>query len=859
MTKSKATTLLESRREPTLESKAIVDNRVLFHEKQKRSSVSYTVDWFDPFVLSKSNAFQITSSCRLPENCQEIIDKQPANPPRVVVNLKQEYIVLLTTAHIYLYSKKTNLLSTHAIPKSPHRENTIPLFNVFVHTDNNDKQVFKIITVDERGRAHLFVDGKDQQTEASFKVPLYRHYERTTAVKWINADQILIGSSTGQLYLLDVSSTAYQTTRLYKERISTVLDFVLASYHQILPQALDYTLPTIEETGPIVNISIDQDICYICSEHSVSLWKVETETRAELVAQICLQNDMIDCILPHVPSNVTKYTLECKIVNMVVKVKEQLVLLVSYTVPEISEFLQYAIIKFNIEYNSNGSVNMYAKHTVSLPYSELQSPRSKQPQLIITNDVAFVSFSDTVVARSLSKRSVFEESLVLKDKSDAILSVSTVETADNLASAMVVTANSDILEFQLERDTMVFKSRLEQALFFGVYKETPLRFPLVVEHNEDVGSAIMEVTNNILAEECPFLPKSLDSEISFIESRFYFQKHLYKILQDHMLDHLLSSEQKCRLFELLELYYLAKQIWRVVQEKSTDLEWISNAARISQTVVKTELGGKAQLEHLLRDHLYKIKEFLAQIATDQATICTDDIIPRIIQKCRSFEEKNVRRYGSCISPENHFSVLACEHLVDIFQQKVQQISSSACTAPCSDDEKRKLQDSASLLLDIYSKQPDVEKYAAVKETAFEGLRLVGSPEMAVDLANKYGDIPQIVASIPKLMLSPEEFKKQSESYIDRYGYPYFENLLREVDHEVAWYFCGLYPEFAETFFSNLGNLPKVAWKYHVKRQDYRKAYKVLLKCEDDMSKVEYDGAYPWIKMLSVLQEKSDAQ
>ncbi|KAI8638505.1 hypothetical protein BD408DRAFT_405610 [Parasitella parasitica] len=830
MTKSKSAALLETRREPTLESKAIVDNRVLFHDKQKSTTISYTVDWFDPFVLSKSKAFQITVNCRLPEIYQETIDQQPANRLRVAVNLQQEYMVLLTATHLYLHSKKSSLFATYPTSQKPYRETTVPLLNVFEHTDNNDRQMA------EAGYTSL--------------VSLYRHHERTTAVKWINADLVLIGSSTGQLYLLNVSSTANQATPLYKERISTVLDFVLASYRQLLPNTPDYTLPTVDETGPIVNISVVENMCYICCQHSVCLWKIDTETQAELVSYIHLQNDIVDCILPHVPSNVTKYTLQCEIVNMDIKVKEQLALLVSYTVPEISEFLQYAIIKFDIEYDSNNSVNMYAKHTVSLPYSELHSPQSEPPQLIITNDIAFVSFADTVVARSLSKHSVFEESLVLKDKSDAILSVSMVETADNLASAMVVTAKSDILEFQvdkdeilesrttgniyasivdniLERDTMVFKSRLEQALFFGVYKESPLRFPLVVEHNEDVGSVIMEVTNDILEERCPFLPKSLDSEISFIESRFYFQNHLYKMLQDHMLDHLLSSEQKSRLFELLELYYLAKQIWKIVQEKSSDLKWISNAAQISQTVVGTELGGKSQLEHLLRDHIYKIKEFLAQIAANQATICADDIIP-VVQ--------------------------ACEHLVDIFNQKVKQISNSTSTAPCADDEKRKLQDSASLLLDIYSKQPDIEKYSAIKEAAFEGLRRVGSFQTIVDLADKYGDISQIVASIPKLMSSPEEFKKHSESYIDHYGYPFFEQLMGEIGHEDAWYFCGLYPEFAETFFSNLGNLPKVAWKYHVKKQDYRKAYKALLKCIDSMPKDEYDEAYPWKKMLSALQD-----
>ncbi|KAG1060601.1 hypothetical protein G6F42_027921 [Rhizopus arrhizus] len=137
----------------------------------------------------------------------------------------------------------------------------------------------------------------------------------------------------------------------------------------------------------------------------------------------------------------------------------------------------------------------FAQHTASLPYSEIPSPSSKIPQLNITKDIAFASFDGTVVARSLNKKSVFEESLVLKDKYNAILSVHVVDSSEEFNTAMVVTAKSGVLEFQVnkseiqgpgniyagivddivERNTMVFKSRLEQALFFGVYNESTMR------------------------------------------------------------------------------------------------------------------------------------------------------------------------------------------------------------------------------------------------------------------------------------------------------------------------------------------------------------------------------------------------
>ncbi|KAG2201725.1 hypothetical protein INT46_003117 [Mucor plumbeus] len=861
MTKSKSTVLLESRREPTLESKAIVDKRILFNDNQKTISVSYPVTWFDPFILSKSNAYQITISCKLPHQYQEIINQESTRNLRVMISLQAGYIALLTTTHFYLYSKADNLYTTQPIVNLYNVENTKLLFDIFVQNNNNtnNKQTIKILTIDSQGKAFLILHGNDKY--AQYNILLHHPFEYITTVKWINADQALVGSSTGHLYLLNISSTENSILAIYKQRISGPLDYMKSFYTISIDHASDNTIPKFEETGPIVNISSMNGICYVCSEQDVSLWAIKSETKAVLIARIHLQSYIVNCILQHVPSNITETMLQCKIVNMDIKIKEELVLLVSYTVPELSEYLQYAVIKFNIG-NENNTIEIYPKYTATLPYSALPGSLSKIPQLNITKDIAFVSLDDTVIARSLSRKSVFEESLVLKEKDNAILALDIVDSFENLDKAIVVTAKSDILEFQvnkneiqeprttgniyaenientLERDTMIFKSRLEQAMFFGVYKESPLRFPLTVEHHEDVGSAVMDVTNDILTEKCQFLPKVLDSEISFIESRFYFQNHMYKILQDHMLDILLSSEQRSRLFELLELYYLSKQLWKIVQEKSNDLEWIKSVARISQAVVKTNLDGKMQLEHVLRNHIYKIKEFLAQIVADKAANCIDDIIPRIIQKCRSFEEKNVSRYYLHEPSENNFSVQACGHLISIVDQKVHHFSNNEFTT-CSDIEKQKLTESATLLLDIYSKEFVGEQFKGIKTRVIEGLCVVGLHQTVVDLADKYGDVLHIVTSLPKLNLSPEAFDKKSKDYIDRFGYEYFDALLKNLDNDDdIWGFCFKYSKFTEKFFSNEDNLPKLAWIHHVKHQNYDKAYKMLLNCKDEFSESEF--------------------
>ncbi|GAN03716.1 hypothetical protein MAM1_0046d03171 [Mucor ambiguus] len=843
MTKSKSTVLLRSRREPTLESKSIADKRVLFGDKQQQSmSAAFTESWLDPNILCKSNAYQITVSCKLPERYQTILDREVGSYRRVRATLQAEYMALLTTTHFYLYLKKSHRHIAHPMAQLYKMDSVDPLFDILFQQDNSiqqeDQQIVRILTVDNGGSAILFTHQGDRFTQTFCSIPLYQPDEYVTAVKWIRADQVLIGSSTGQIYLLNPMSndTQHRVMTLYKQSMSGPFGFVKALYTTPIPHASECTLPKTEEIGNIVNISSVDGMVYVCSYHQVCVWTINDKTEAQLIARISLQNDITHCISQHVPSNIKKSMLQCRIVTMDIQIKEELVLLVSYTVPGLSEYVQYAVIKFSIIHD-NDTVMMYPQHTASLPYSEIPSPFSKIPQLNITKDIAFASFDGTVVARSLSKKSVFEESLVLKDKENAILAVHVADSSESFDTAIVATAKSGVLEFQvnkseiqgpgniyagivddiIERNTMVFKSRLEQALFFGVFNESPLQFPLAVEHHEDVGSAVMDLTHEIRAGTCSFLPKML--EISPIESRFYFQNHMYKILQDQMVDQYLSNEQRSQLFELLELYYLSKQLWKMTQERSADAQWMDTVTQTSQAVLLQTTRDQANIKYqqwadFLTHHIDKIKDFLSLISTNNTSSSADDIISRVIQKCRSFEDINLPRYSIQQPPKNNFSAKACGHLVGIFDQKIAYYTTS-----CPDeDQKTKLRDMATLLLDIHRQQPYTEEYNDMKKRVFEGLCAVGLHQAVVDLADKHNEITFIVASVPKLNLGPEEFREKSRYYVDRFGYPYFESLLQQLNikaREDIWYFCEQYPAFTETFFSSeQQHLPQVAWIYH---------------------------------------------
>lgn len=151
-----------------------------------------------------------------------------------------------------------------------------------------------------------------------------------------------------------------------------------------------------------------------------------------------------------------------------------------------------------------------------------------------------------------------------------------------------------------------------------------------------------------------------------------------------------------------------------------------------------------------------------------------------------------------------------------------------------------------------------EQFKDIKTRVIEGLCVVGLHRTVVDLADKHDDISRIVTSLPKLNLSPEEFHKKSKDYIDRFGYRYFDELLKNLDnHDDIWSFCLKHPKFTEIFFSNEDNLPKLAWIHHVKNQNYDKAYRILLNCKNEFSESEFIQVNPWVKMLSKLVEKGE--
>lgn len=137
-------------------------------------------------------------------------------------------------------------------------------------------------------------------------------------------------------------------------------------------------------------------------------------------------------------------------------------MLASYSVPDMGDYVQYAIVTFSLKQQENTEneddknsneikTALCVKHTASIPYSTIPSTLENLPHLSITGALAFVTFDKNVVAVSLDRKSVFEESFVLRSKDDHVLFTEIIET-EKEDTANIYTLKSGIIEFKIDTD-----------------------------------------------------------------------------------------------------------------------------------------------------------------------------------------------------------------------------------------------------------------------------------------------------------------------------------------------------------------------------------------------------------------------
>lgn len=157
-------------------------------------------------------------------------------------------------------------------------------------------------------------------------------------------------------------------------------------------------------------------------------------------------------------------------------------------------------------------------------------------------------------------------------------------------------------------------------------------------------------------------------------------------------------------------------------------------------------------------------------------------------------------------------------------------------------------------------------------------------QVAIELAEKYDDLPAIVAALQTSQLSDEEVQAKHIYFIQAYGYDYFTLLLNWLnDHgnkrkrmvikrgknvelmrmiigedEKILLLSKHVPDYVDKFFEN--NPVKISWTYYLLQENYVKALIRLKEClERETNVYKRCDMLSWANMMLVAtkEEKDD--
>ncbi|KAI9476103.1 MAG: hypothetical protein EXX96DRAFT_651789 [Benjaminiella poitrasii] len=884
---------------------------ILFEEDPEKytSAESYPISWTNPSILSKTEVYEITRNSILHPECQDWIDKSSHQNTRAYFDQQSRTIVTYNELAIHIQSYKSKSKVTVTLPLiNLSVQQTVPLVNVFIDKSN----MINIIAANSMGEIHYYRDCFKDSCR-TLKIPLKYHNEYITSVKLVHADQAVIGSSTGEIYFVNFSlqgnedliqlGTFYKSSFNATDLLSFSNFLKLRSLHCLSNE----NKPTYAETSPITNICATDNLYYICSHKDISIWQLKEPGEVELILRKEIELEIIANVAKHIPSRISKDEIRCEIVNMNIVARDEIMILVSYTVPEMKEYVQYVVIKFSLEFDEHQQLSMITKHTASIPYSDIRSSLQKQPQLLSTEDIGFIAFDKAVIAISLTRNSAFEESVVLSRPEDSVLWIERNDnTMEDINSVLIMTSRSGVLKLKInkvklkeprttgniyaslvenieERDTMVFKSRLEQALFFGSPDEkSPLQFPLRVEQ-EDISMAVISLTSEIQNGNCAFLPKDLDFDL-FINARYYFQKRIFGILKDNKLHNQIIAKDRYELLKSTELYYISALLKEYFHLYDSDAHFKQSLIEIIQATIGSQEKDYNLLKNdFLKSYTMKVKVFLRRLALSKIFPAAIDILTWCVTKTYVFEERcfyiyaldkrNVKRISAQLG--SILSIVFKNIVEDLekYQKPVDPIKVDSINQdqrldiktnefPSIPVIKQKILEIAKMLLNTLKVELDVDEnpevtqmYNNLRESVFEGLCATGQFELAINLAKKHNCVSFVIGLIQRSHLSHDEMKKMNINYIELFGKYYFNQLLEYLEKQDQYQdmldLCLLFPDFANEFLKD-NSVPKVSWIFYLRQNDFIRSLNCLhTYLETDLTEEQRSFLLSWYKMISI--------
>ncbi|KAI9263643.1 hypothetical protein EDC94DRAFT_607372 [Helicostylum pulchrum] len=839
------------------------------------SIVSYPWPWANPKILSKTDAYEVTRHLILPVEFQNLAFHYKEY--RVQADHERKYLALISSNNIDLYFYTSDPILIKLTVPTPIR---------FFHLLNQTTA----IAVTTGGEVYYWKDINEDAIH--YTISLLSNKEHITAVEPVDANQVVIGTSTGEIYSLSITTkdTIIDVSTFYKP--TGVVSYITGIFQTPLPHISQVELRA--HTEPVLKFKVLKDMVYVVSKKHLLVWKIHSFNKVEFVSHIDLGVTLLSSVFQHFQSNATKDQIKLDILDLGLITDRECVALVSYSVPALGDYVQFVLVSFTLQsFFKQAQVD----YTSSIPYTAVAGTTS--PTLSVTKTLGFVTFKQTLIAVSLDPRSVFEESVVLKN--DAILSVSVYEEKDT-NRALIYTLSSGVIEFKvdideilaqrdtgnvyarvvpsiMDRDTVIFMSKLEQAVYFGASKQSPLSFPLKPE-KVDISHAVKMVSDKIMNTESKLLPSKQDITL-FLESRFVFEKQIMIVLKESFLMDTIPQNIRNELFKRVEFYLLSLILWEFHQERAHDSVTLEYWERTIADVLEPKDN---IIQNLLINHPFRILDFVNKVrskvliqgkkvknAQEHMTLIytTNKIMMRATKETYLFETAYRKDYKVPVNYDDSVSVQLNDMIYLLFELNVEYIvnNSSDDSIMNSDYLKRmkeSLYDLSVILLDILleaakNTKINVEQYQSdyesVRKSVIEGLCKCGLSEKAIILGAKHNDVQSLVMTIHTSSgFSSETIQEKDSKFIGIFKQDYFSCLLKYLDKDsvenekVILALLSKHPGYATDFLNR--NSLQVAWKFYLQKKDYKRALEaiqVLVQQEEDQTKLnEYSS---WMKIF----------
>ncbi|KAI8096810.1 uncharacterized protein BX664DRAFT_324933 [Halteromyces radiatus] len=857
----------------------------------------YSVPWLDPTLFSFNKAVSISYKCNLHSSMKDLINEK--NTVQVIVSLTSKYILMASK------KRAVGLIQLEEIDKRdtriieivlPTPEGTVspPFINLIRSSSDTNESISNlelninaigIVIISRTGKIHYWSRWTDALQNSSdyaiFQLSLGFHEE----VTWVTTDipkaslyQIIIGTSIGNVYLVELAGSSISETILYETTVpSTRLGSLWSRF-----------LPTGNKEN--INVSINKvmrghhrEEIVVLSSLFIQTWRLSSTNGNTLVSRMDLQTSIQQYAAPLLLPQELASNVQIRILDIDKYGESDWAVLVSYSVPEMGRFSQYAVIgmKQQSTMKQDDQTPYIFTNAYSLPYSTVLDTLKKRPDIQVSHGtIAFITFDDAVVSIALTSSSLYEHTLVLRNDhvQNQIIGTTVMkdldESIDNttLASALVFTTESGILKYtvdqhfisksQLEgnmyaidyenaqsRDMDLARSQLEQAIFFGFSKQNPLYFPIRLEKQYNLGEVALGLAQDIIHGD--LVTRTQDIKVN-MENVIKFVERIPKVIKKEGWMDMMGRKSISDLLAIIGSYHIGIKIMDFCNEKrSSDSEMLERVKYCMIHSINNALGADliddtdnldSSLHEVLTNHILQVLKCFEYLnphlsyypkfgSTEHCLVVytITHFIKEILSSVWLLERCFVNEYIPESNTDDNSPLVDIFGVAQILGTQFKEIKKCLSQAENNmtdvyHDLCTLLREYGVILLNIYQEkiQADssyTEKYRNDQHTIIKTFWDLNMQDYAVSLAIQYKDCGMLV--IYSQCQSPITCQQMTEQYIKTYGDDFVYHLLSYYSEngfeEELLHFD---PAYEHIVTKILEKKPRTALKYHMKYHNY---------------------------------------